>query len=646
MLILNLVRKFRLLPTLSLLSLLLIPAPLVRAGTPVGGPIISDTTWTLAQSPYIVVANVEVWEGVTLTIEPGVEMRFDPEKLLQVKGTLVARGTPDARILFTSNQPEPQPGNWGNIEFTDSSEDAAFDAEGDYTGGSVLQYCTVEYTGSKVYSWGIDARNAAPFIDHCIVQHNTGYGPLCVAGGTAENPAIVSNNIVSGINARHSTVNGNIVSGNDGTGIYAKHSTVNGNTVSANDGTGISAEHSTVNGNIVSGNDGGGIYASSSTVTDNTISSNFTDSIGGGITASSSMVTGNIISGNTAWAYLGLGDGGGIYAYNNSTVSGNIVNGNSAGEDGGGIYAAYSTVTGNTVSGNSASRRGGGIYAGGGVVSYNTVTGNLAKDSGGGIYAAYGTVTVTGNTVSGNTAEDCGGIYAWSNTKVLTNTVTYSTVAAGGHGAGVCHWSSYDFIGNTVVGNSGPVTQTVGGVAISGTPQFHHNNIYDNEPYDVVVLSSSDISGTLNYWGTVAAVDILEQVYDWYDDSSRGKLLYMPYLQDPDLDAPVPPPRNFSATFTGDTAQLSWDPIPSTTTGYGYKVYYDSDASGAPYEGSGLPEGDAPIDVGNDTSFTLTGLGGERYYVTVTAYDTHGRESWYSKEVTRPWKTFLPLVAR
>ena len=181
---------------------------------------------------------------------------------------------------------------------------------------------------------------------------------------------------------------------------------------------------------------------------------------------------------------------------------------------------------------------------------------------------------------------------------------------------------------------------------------MHHNNFFGNEPYDVTVVSSNDISGTNNYWGTVTSVDILEQVYDWYDDSSRGRFLYIPYLQDPDPNAPVPPPQNLQANFIDDSASLSWDPIPSTTTGYGYKVYYDNDASGPPYNGTGLNEGDSPIDVGNTTNYTLSGLGSGTYYIAVTAYDTLGRESWYSNEVNNPpeqppeYKICLPVVLK
>jgi hypothetical protein len=232
----------------------------------------------------------------------------------------------------------------------------------------------------------------------------------------------------------------------------------------------------------------------------------------------------------------------------------------------------------------------------------------------------------------------------------MSNTVTANSVSATGQGSGVYFYGSYDFLYNTIVGNTTiSPTAIIGGVAIEGTPQFHYNNLYGNSNYDVVVLSSSDISGTHNYWGTVSSVDILEQVYDWYDDTSRGRLLYIPYLQNPSPDAPFPPPTGLTASFQDNSATLSWDAHPSFTTGWGYKVYYDTDSSLPPYEGTGLNEGDSPIDVGNQTTCTLTGLDPSKdYYFAVTAYDTEGHESWYSNV---EWKRggywiYLPVVLR
>ncbi len=585
------------LTALALLLVLLLPALSVdvRAApthTDVGGPIISDTTWTQAASPYAVTSNVQVMTGVTLTIEPGVVVKFNTDKLLQVDGTLVAQGSADSAITFTSNQASPQPGDWGNIEFTDSSVDATFDGDGNYTGGSILWYCTVEYGGSgDTVRGAIETNDASPLIDRCIVRNNSHTG--IYGEGTDGAPIVISDCVVSG-----------------------------------NSANGIHVNYGTVTGNSVSGNSTTFVYS------------------GGGICADNSTVTGNVVNSNSA------GEGGGIYA-DNSTVASNIISGNSSNWDGGGIYALVSMVTRNVVSGNSAGWSGGGISAGANSWTYasmvtgNFVSGNSAVYNGGGILANYGS-TVTDNVVSSNSADqDCGGISASWYTTVMSNTVTANSVSPTGHGSGVCLADSGDFFYNTIVGNTtASPTAIIGGVSIFRISQAHYNNLYGNFPYDVVVLSSDDISGTNNYWGTVATVDILAHVYDWYDDSSRGRLLYIPYLQDPDPNAPVPPPQNLQASFTDGSADLSWDAIPSTTTGYGYKVCYDNDAPSPPYDGTGAAQGDSLIDVGNATNHTLSGLGSGTCYVAVIAYDTLGRGSWYSNEVNSLRRVFLPLVLR
>jgi len=620
-----------------LLPVLSMDVRAVPALTDVGGPIISDTTWILANSPYIAVESVEVWEGVTLTIEPGVTVKFNSGKKLQVNGGLIARGTASKPITFTSNQANPAPGDWGNIEFTGTAITTTVDAEGNYMSGSVLQYCAVRYAGYANARGAIDARSL--LIDHCTVQNN--HAPGIYMMGTQTAPGRIMQGTIS-----------------ENSGYY---------------GGGINTGYSIVSGNTINGNSasfGGGIYAGRSTVISNTIGGNSTNyGDGGGIYAHDSSISDNIVTGNLASpTYRGTIYGGGIYALRSevtsNTVSNNRVS-NSEMSDayikGGGIYAEDSTVSDNTVTGNLATTlynpqatcygRGGGIYAINSTVNTNTVIGNSTtgyQGHGGGIYAS--SSTVSGNTVSGNSATgslgDGGGIYA-SGGMVSGNTVIANN-ASGPRGAGACVDSS-DFLSNTVVGNSGPSGSTVGGLGISGNPQVHYNNFYGNEPYDVAVSSSYDISGTNNYWGTVSSVNILAQIYDWYDSSYRGRFLYIPYLQDPSPDAPFPPPTGLTADFHDNSANLSWDAHPSFTTGYGYKVYYDSDSSLPPYEGSGLNEGDSPIDVGNQTSYTLTGLDPSKdYYLTVTAYDNDGHESWYSNVEWRRggYWTYLPVVLR
>jgi hypothetical protein len=78
---------------------------------------------------------------------------------------------------------------------------------------------------------------------------------------------------------------------------------------------------------------------------------------------------------------------------------------------------------------------------------------------------------------------------------------------------------------------------------------------------------------------------------------------------------------------------LAWDANTESNLA-GYMVYYDTDGSGAPYDGTGAAEGDSPIDVGNVTEFTLSDLSeGDVHFFAVTAYNNEDLESGYSNEV-------------
>ena len=76
----------------------------VHASSTVGGPITSDTTWGIANSPYQLTGPVGVLSGATLTIEPGVTIDFKAY-YIQVNGTLKAQGTSDKNIIFTTDYP-------------------------------------------------------------------------------------------------------------------------------------------------------------------------------------------------------------------------------------------------------------------------------------------------------------------------------------------------------------------------------------------------------------------------------------------------------------------------------------------------------------------------------------------------------------
>jgi hypothetical protein len=85
------------------------------AQTNVSGGIYANTTWTLNNSPYIVTDTIVVFPNVTLTIEPGVVVKFDNTKYMEIRqAQLIAIGTSTDSITFTSNSTSPTPGIWGD----------------------------------------------------------------------------------------------------------------------------------------------------------------------------------------------------------------------------------------------------------------------------------------------------------------------------------------------------------------------------------------------------------------------------------------------------------------------------------------------------------------------------------------------------
>ena len=69
----------------------------------------TNTTWTKENSPYIISSSIAVMENAILTIEPGVEIKFQNSFQrynkfgISVFGSIQALGGESAPIYFTSN---------------------------------------------------------------------------------------------------------------------------------------------------------------------------------------------------------------------------------------------------------------------------------------------------------------------------------------------------------------------------------------------------------------------------------------------------------------------------------------------------------------------------------------------------------------
>jgi hypothetical protein len=282
-------------------------------GTDVSGD--QTGTWTLAGSPYMLVGDVRVPPGGSLTIEAGVEVIAQGHYKITVESSILAALGMDAQpILMTA---EDTGTGWRGLRLEGADDD------------TILRRCIIEYakgTGDypEVRGGAIMIRNCSPTIANCELRfnysHNANYngtgGGIC----TETSSALIIDNFVhdniadSGGGICTTEYGDPVVSGNmivDNTGYYA----------------------------------GGGMYFGA---------------------RSSPLIEGNILMRNHAGGW-----GGGainswtsyIYYSTFATIRNNLIASNTA-NDGGGLYCRYdrAVITNNVIAYNSA-QTGGGIYA-------------------------------------------------------------------------------------------------------------------------------------------------------------------------------------------------------------------------------------------------------------------------------------------
>ncbi|MDP2662575.1 MAG: right-handed parallel beta-helix repeat-containing protein, partial [Dehalococcoidia bacterium] len=113
-------------------------SPLPSPATSVSANITVDTTWRLVDSPVQVTTDVTVVGPATLTIEPGVVVRFQQLASLTVDATgrLVANGTASQPITLTGTT--QQPGWWDGLSIVGTFASPN-------NSGAALNYVTIQY---------------------------------------------------------------------------------------------------------------------------------------------------------------------------------------------------------------------------------------------------------------------------------------------------------------------------------------------------------------------------------------------------------------------------------------------------------------------------------------------------------------------
>ena len=247
------------------------------SGTSVSGIIATDTTWNQADSPYTLIGNILVNNGVTLTIQPGTTVNIGSYYLM-VNGTLQAIGTSNNPVTLNSNTNSYGSSNTGII---------------------LTQYSSA---WNNVTSTG------------CIIKYSVVNSQLTISN-SAE---LDQNNINCGIN-----VQSNINALQNGT------ATISGNAI-----TGLISVGSTfgsaiiINNTITAGGISfGSMNAPSVQIIDNSISGcdiGISASCWGGYDSSTQIIMNNLIFDNTCGINIADWEGGGPTVENN-TITNNTV---------------------------------------------------------------------------------------------------------------------------------------------------------------------------------------------------------------------------------------------------------------------------------------------------------------------------------
>lgn len=442
---------------LILIYILVFVSQYSSAQTVIPGGVVSGV-WNQAGSPYEVQGAVMIANGTTLTIDPGVMVRFQGSYKFLVLGRLLAQGTISDSITFTAADTIT---GWLGIRFdsTATSNDS-----------SKFAYCKFMYGNANGNASIIDGgvlyfnHFSKVSLTNSIITKNFaqrwGGGIACYSSSPVfRNNIFMDNHAdIYGGGAIYTYASNPIIMDN----VFEANSVLN----SVGRGGGIcmyGGSNSLVTLNSFRSNiafRGAAIFTSGTTTSPDINANSFLNNIGivcSGVCGefSNSIITGNTFDGNTSTviycegqqpfisdnAFLNT-DGGGIVCSSNctSTIIGNtFYNGSNSA-----ISVSNSTVTisDNFISNYSVAppgnnENGSGIYLFGGGISTivnNIIVNNAADSCGGAIFLNNNNSNFINNTIANNTAIYGGAFYFRNGSNpTINNTISWNNSAVFGN---------------------------------------------------------------------------------------------------------------------------------------------------------------------------------------------------------------------
>jgi len=192
------------------------------------------------------------------------------------------------------------------------------------------------------------------------------------------------------------------------------------------------------------------------------------------------------------------------------------------------------------------------------------------------------------------------------------NSITYNSFNYNDGGVWVKPDSSRNSLNNTFLYNTLSKNRSFS-FQVQSAPQgsVQFNNLMRNgDLWSFSNLSDTILHAEYNYWGTRETSAIDSIIFDLSDDPSRGRVNYIPLLDDILSTAPVPPLQKVIKQLAGEKVIVSWEPEPITDLS-GFRVHYGTFQDIA-FENS--------INAGFDTIFNISNILISDT-IAVTAYD-------------------------